>query len=103
MGKKLTLSIDEAVIEAAKSYVDKQGISLSSYVESLLKKTTNTSTDPSHSEEQSPKTPITDKLQKIIENGRLTPEEMKRQEEEYYERKPYMKEVIEYLEKKHLH
>jgi hypothetical protein len=40
MGKKLTLSIDEAVITEAKRYADRQGISLSNLVENLLKHTT---------------------------------------------------------------
>ena len=40
MAKKLTLSIDEAVIEAAKKYANKQGTSLSNMVENFLKSKT---------------------------------------------------------------
>ena len=66
MNKKLTLSMDEAVIEAAKEYAQKKGRSLSSILENMLRVTTGL-----------------------------------KQEEEYYRRKPYMKEYINFLEEKH--
>ncbi len=40
MEKKLILSIDEVVIQTAKEYAQKQGVSLSSLVENFLKRTT---------------------------------------------------------------
>lgn len=40
MGKKLTLSLDSKVIEAAKKYSEKKGTSISRLVEDYLKKIT---------------------------------------------------------------
>lgn len=40
MGKKLTLSLDSKVIEAAKKYSEKKGTSISKLVEDYLKKIT---------------------------------------------------------------
>ena len=45
MDAKLTLSFDEAVIERAKKFADRQGISLSRFVEILLRKATTKSYD----------------------------------------------------------
>jgi hypothetical protein len=99
MAKKLTLSMDEAVIEAAKKYVEKQGVSLSSYIESLLKNTTGTSSQKR--KKQTSATPNVDEMTRILEEGRLSPEESKRMEEEYFKRKPYMREYVKLLEEKH--
>ncbi len=45
MDAKLTLSFDAAVIERAKKFADKQGISLSRLVEIMLRKATTQSYD----------------------------------------------------------
>ena len=80
MAKKLTLSMDEAVIEAAKKYVSNQGISLSSYIENLLKATTATvSQKKTHPLSE---TPNVDEMSRILKEGRLSPEESKQKEEE---------------------
>lgn len=101
MNKKLTLSMDEAVIEAAKEYAEKKGRSLSSILESMLRVTTGLKKPGKPECQESSDTPIVDEMTKILEEGRLSPEEAKKQEEEYYRRKPHMKEYIKFLEEKH--
>ena len=101
MNKKLTLSMDEAVIEAAKEYAQKNGRSLSSILENMLRVTTGLRKPEKPKKQVFTDTPIVDKMTRILEEGRLSPEEAKKQEEEYYRRKPYMKEYINFLEEKH--
>lgn len=93
--------MSEAVIDSAKEYAQKQGVSLSSLVENFLKNTTGVVSK--HSQKQPPKskTPITDELVRIIEKNQRTPEEIKAYEEDLYKRKPYMKELMEHYERKH--
>ena len=100
MAKKLTLSMDEAVIEAAKKYAEEKGTSLSSMVENFFKSATGVNKKKKAIENPPTDTPIVDELERLI-NNRLSPEESKKSMEEYFRRKPYMKEYIEHLEKKH--
>ena len=97
MAKKLTLSMDEVVIEAAKKYAHKNGTSLSNMVENFFKSAIGIKTKP---EDKPSDTPHVDELEKLI-NNRLSPKESKKGMEDYYKRKPYMKEVIMHLEEKH--
>jgi len=81
MTTKLTLSVEKAVIEKAKSYAKKTGRSLSDLIEKYLESLT---ADETHGKELSPK------LKKIIGAVKLP----KNFDEE--------KELRSYLEKKHL-
>ena len=70
MAKKLTLSMNEAVIEAAKEYANAQGVSLSKFVENFLQKTTSYKPiDRPKSKDTD--TPLTDGLVGILENKDL--------------------------------
>jgi hypothetical protein len=66
MGKKLTLSMDEAVIEEAKRYADRQGISLSNLVENLLKHSTGFVS--TKKDRKASTTPLADGLVGILKN-----------------------------------
>lgn len=102
MNKKLTLSMDEAVIEAAKEYAQKKGKSLSSILENILITTTGLAPKKKKSNTQKHSdTPLVDELISIIENNRRSKEEIEAYEKDLYERKPYMKERMEYYDKKH--
>lgn len=101
MNKKLTLSMDEAVIEAAKEYAREKGTSLSSYLENILRNTTGLTKDNRSKYKKSSDTPLVDELIGIIENSRRSKEEKEAYEKDLYERKPYMKERMKYYNKKH--
>ena len=98
MAKKLTLSMDEAVIEAAKKYVEQQGISLSSYIESFLKNTTGISSH--RKEKQHTSTPHMDKIRELRKKMR-SEQEQKEYLSDLYNRKPYMKEWFEMKDQKY--
>ena len=100
MEKKLILSIDEAVLETAKAYVEKQGISLSRYVESYLKESTGAISKRKPEKKAKSKTPNVDAITEIQKRMR-SPEEQEKYLQELYRRKPHMKELFEMLDKKY--
>lgn len=65
MNKKLTLSMDEAVIEAAKEYAQKNGTSLSKLMEKFLVRSMNYQSNYDPDREDSC-TPLTDGLVGIL-------------------------------------
>jgi len=101
MAKKLTLSIDEHVIEAAKDYANSQGISLSNLIENFLKGRTGVLGQKEKPPEKSvSNTPLVDKIRQI-QKRKKSPEQIKMFEKELYKRKPHMKEYATYLEEKY--
>ena len=101
MNKKLTLSMDEAVIEATKDYAEKKGRSLSSILENMLRTTTGLNQKNLTKKDEVSDTPLVDELVEIIKNNQRSQEEIEAYEKDLYERKPYMKERMEYYNKKH--
>lgn len=97
MAKKLTLSMDEAVIEAAKEYANKNGTSLSNMVENFFRNATQSAT--SKTKKNSSSTPHMDAIREI-QKKRRTPQEEQQYLEDLYKRKPHMKEWFKIMDEK---
>jgi len=93
--------MDEAVIEAAKKYAEEKGKSLSSILENMLRTTIGLKQKKSLQEDKISDTPLVDELVGIIKKGKNSKEEIEAYEKELYQRKPYMKDRMEYYNKKH--
>jgi macrodomain Ter protein organizer (MatP/YcbG family) len=81
MEKQITLKLDEKVVQLVKEYADQQQITISEFIERLIKTSQN---KPKHSRRVGPITQRLTGVAKLPDN---------------YDEK---KEIIEYLEKKHL-
>lgn len=100
MNKKLTLSIDEAVVKAAKDYAQKNGTSLSNMVENFFRNATQPIEDNRNKPDNSSKTPLMNKIKMLRKNIR-TPKEQEKYQQSLYDQKPDLKELISVIEKKH--